>query len=144
MEIFDFKINQWANENDWRTSGLQPINILNKAGIKYRMNGCLKAFDSNITNLSLNFYTGRALKMPENVCFINPRFYSTGATGANIKIHDFKVRPSSLPFSRGQLGIKNIIVSYLKNNNGKTIDKIKDFIVNKLIPYKSFFKIKEL
>lgn len=144
MEIFDFKINQWTNENDWRASGLQPTNILNKTNVKYRMNGCLKAFDSTTTNLGLNFYTGRALKMPENVCFINPRFYSTGTAGANIKIHDFKVRPSSLPFSRGQLGIKNIIVSYLKNNNGKTIDKIKDFIVNKLIPYKSFFKIKEL
>lgn len=144
MDIFDFKVFQYLNENDWKTSGLQPNNILRVVDSKYILSGCLKSFNTTLINLSLNFKTGRALKMPENVCYINPRLYTTGNSGSNIKIHDFKIRPSSLPFSRGQLGIKNIIVSYLKNNNGKTIDKIKDFIVNKLIPYKSFFKIKEL
>jgi hypothetical protein len=62
-----------------------------------------------------------------------------------LSLTNIKVRPLKTPFTRGQLGIKNIILSYLKNNNKTyTIDKMEGLMKSQLIPANSFLKIKYL
>lgn len=62
-----------------------------------------------------------------------------------LSLTNIKVRPLKTPFTRGQLGMKNIILSYLKNNNKTyTIDKMEGLMKSQLIPANSFLKIKYL
>ena len=62
-----------------------------------------------------------------------------------VKITEIKIRPLHTPFSRGQLGMNNIILAYLKNNNysDSTINMERK-IRESLIPGNSFFKAKYL
>ena len=62
-----------------------------------------------------------------------------------LSLTNIKVRPLKTPFTRGQLGMKNIILSYLKNNNKTyTFDKMEGLMKSQLIPANSFLKIKYL
>jgi len=70
---------------------------------------------------------------------------SSLVTPNGLKLSNIKVRPLKTPMTRGQLGVKNIILAYLKNNNNSyNLDKIEDIIKNSLISAKSFLKIKYL
>lgn len=92
----------------------------------------------------LNFINGRGLVLNSFCTYMSPYIYSIGnADAASVQIYDIKVRPLDLPFSQGQLGIKNIIVGYLINNGELSFAKLKQFIQQKLIPYNSWIKLKE-
>jgi len=95
----------------------------------------------------LNIGIGNSLKMTDDVSFIVPIVTVTPSIEVSTKtyIRDLKVRPLKLNFSRGQLGVHNIIYLLIKNNNGEFGDtKIKDYIANKLVPYNTFVKTKIL
>jgi hypothetical protein len=64
----------------------------------------------------------------------------SGASGT-MKIHNLKIRPLKLNFTRGQLGIKNIILSYLNIEKSKYDSvKVEDIIQSSMINAGSFFK----
>jgi hypothetical protein len=97
-------------------------------------------------SLKLNFEDGQGLILPEEAVYISPDILVTGNVGSfsPVSIYDIKVRPLNLPFSQGQIGIKNVITGYLLNKGELSFEKLKEFIQNKLIPYNSFLKIKEI
>lgn len=70
---------------------------------------------------------------------------STSVSPNGLKLYNIKVRPLKTPFTRGQLGMKNIILSYLVNNN-KTYSttKMESLMKSQLLPANSFLKIKYL
>lgn len=94
---------------------------------------------------NLNFKGGKGLLMDSDVKFIVPNIYVDGTISAqDTFVTDVKIRPLNLPMSQGILGIKNIIVAYLKNNGEYTPEDLEDLIKTKLIPYNSEIKIKYL
>jgi len=95
--------------------------------------------------LNLNFRNSQALYFDSSAKYIVPTVISLSGTNAsNLYIYDLKVRVLNLPFSQGQLGIKNIITGYVENKGELGWDKLTEFIQTKLIPYNSFLKIKEI
>ena len=60
-------------------------------------------------------------------------------------IYNVIFRPLKLNFSRGQLGIHNIIYLEYVNNNGSLNDqKIKEKVSNELVPYNTYVKTKQV
>lgn len=101
----------------------------------------------NTTTLPLNSKTtlaiGNNLRLPADAASIVPIIgvYGSGSV-CLVKIDSIKIRPRKLNFSRGQLGIHNLIYLLSVNNNGSlTQEKIKNFIEQKLISYNSFLKL---
>jgi len=92
---------------------------------------------------TLNTGFGANMRLPYNAAKIVPVIGTVGTGSANIiKIDNVKVRPLKLNFSRGQLGIHNLIYMMSKNNNGELTDqKVEMFIKEKLIPYNSFLRV---
>ena len=67
---------------------------------------------------------------------------STSVYPNGLKLHSIFVRPLKVPFTRGQLGMKNIILSYLVNNNKTySVDKMESLMKSKLLPANAFLKI---
>jgi hypothetical protein len=94
-----------------------------------------------------NIGVGTCLKNVSTVNYIVPTITVTNSVAITTKtyIRDLKIRPLKLNFSRGQLGVHNIIYLLMKNNNGEINDqKTKDYISDKLVSYNSFVKIKNL
>ena len=89
----------------------------------------------------LNLGVGNNLRFVENVSKIMPTFNFSNVTyGEEIK--DIVLRPAKLPFSKGQLGVKNILYLNCVNNNGdKTDEDIRNFSSEKLIPYNNVLKV---
>lgn len=91
--------------------------------------------------------SGVNLRSKSTLKFIVPNILldnETGSTGTNkLALWNIKVRPLKIPFTRGQLGIRNIILTYLTNRNSKySIDKIESIMRNNLINANTFLKIK--
>lgn len=86
---------------------------------------------------------GANLKLPTDVVNIVPIIGVSGSESlCSVKIDNIKVRPRRLNFSRGQLGIHNLIYLLIKNNNGDLSEEaIKKTIEQKLISYNSFLKL---
>lgn len=86
---------------------------------------------------------GNNLRLPADAASIVPIIGVLGSGSAcSVKIDSVKVQPRKLNFSRGQLGIHNLIYILSVNNNGElTEEKIKNFIEQKLISYNSFLKL---
>jgi len=84
---------------------------------------------------------GNNLVLNTNAVKIIP-FITVIGDGSQITYLDnIKIRPRKLNFSRGQLGIHNIIYILAKNNNGSLLDEqIEKFIHENLVPYNSFVK----
>jgi len=83
---------------------------------------------------------------------VNPKFLvpiiavkpDSNSIGLTFKLSQIVVRPLSLDISKGVLGGKNYIMSYLKNNSGKLNADVTKIINDKLIPYNCVDKIKYL
>lgn len=85
---------------------------------------------------------GSNLVINPNAVRIAPIIGVEGGTGT-VKISSVRIRPLRLNFSRGQLGMHNIIYMLARNNNGDlSNEKIEQFISGRLIPYNSFLKTK--
>lgn len=94
---------------------------------------------------NLNFRNGKGLKMDGDVKYIVPKITVDGTIGVHTTyIKNITVRPLNLPFSQGILGVKNIILMYLKNNGQLSNDALETFTADKLIPYNSNLAIKYL
>lgn len=112
----------------------------------YWFRGVLHKKDTQLTNQNnLNFKGGKGLLMDGDVKFIVPNIYVDGTISTQTTyLTDIKIRPLNLPISQGILGIKNIIISYLKNSGQYTSEELEEIIKTKLIPYNSEIKIKYL
>lgn len=105
--------------------------------------GVIYPFTSDATeSLSLNIGQGNNLRFREAANKVVPFLTITGVQPEEIEIEGVILRPVKLPFSRGQLGIKNIIYLNSINNNGSLSDKqIQQFISEKLISYDNVLKV---
>lgn len=94
---------------------------------------------------NLNFKAGKGILMDNDTRFIVPNIYiDDSVASGDTLITDVKIRPLNLPMSQGILGIKNIIIAYLKNKGSYTDEGLEELIKTKLIPYNSELKIKYL
>jgi len=96
---------------------------------------------------TLNIGYGEHLKFGSvNPCYIVPVLIlnnNSEAFSSTIKVWDFKVRPLVTDQSFGFLGVKNLILTWLKNNSGKySDDQVEQIIREYLIPYNSTIKNK--
>jgi hypothetical protein len=112
----------------------------------YWFRGVLHKSDSSfIYQNNLNFTNGKGLKMDSDVKFIVPSItLDSEISTQSTQIYDLKIRPLNLPFSQGVLGVKNIILTYLKNNGQLSNEQLERFISDKLIPYNSSLSVKYL
>lgn len=122
--------------------------VLNQANKTYFIRGILWNKDRTLDISSYMYPGGVHLKSNSNLRFIVPKIYldnSLGNSSGNMKIWNIKVRPLNLNFSRGQLGIKEVIVSYM-NTDKSLYDqvKIEDIIQSKMINLGQKFKAKYL
>jgi len=89
------------------------------------------------TNIGL----GNNLRFKSTAVYITPEITITGNGTQTVYIDNIKVRPAKINFSRGQLGVRQILYLMTKNNNDKySVEKLNQFIQNSLIPYKTFLK----
>ena len=123
---------------------------LKKVNEEYWVRAVLWGWNRNISLLGIpNIGTGGCLKMVDTtinsiVPIITVKRIGTPIT-TNTYIRDVKIKPLKLNFSRGQLGMHNILYLLFKNNNGAlNLNQIKDHISNKLISYNLFLKTKSL
>lgn len=103
---------------------------------EYLIRGVLYDYLPDNSNVHVtNIGEGNNLRMLPNISKI-VAFVNIDGEPAGELIEDFIIRPAKLPFSIGQLGVKNILYLNCYNNNGdKTNEQIKQFISEKLIPY---------
>jgi len=135
-------INNGALSNSFSGSGSKNM----VSGKWYWMRGVLHKKDTPLMyQNNLNFKGGKGILMDNDTRFIVPNIYLDGLTSSqNTLITDVKIRPLNLPMSQGILGIKNIIIAYLKNKGSYTNEGLEELIKTKLIPYNSELKIKYL
>ena len=108
-------------------------------GILHKSNTDFKYFNN------LNFRNGKGLKLDNDVKFIVPIITVDNTISTqDTYLYDIKIRPLNLPFSQGLLGIKNIILSYLKNDGQLSNEQLELFVKEKLIPANSSFAVKYL
>lgn len=102
--------------------------------------GIIYPYDSTFDeNFTLNTGHGNNLRFIQNVAKIQP-YIDFSNVAAGDEIDTFVLRPAKLNFSRGQLGIKNIIYLNCVNNSSKDDSQVIEFVKNKLIPYDSVLK----
>jgi hypothetical protein len=89
--------------------------------------------DTMNINLGTNLYNSSQSTVKYIVPII--AFMSSAWGQSWVKIKDIVIRPLSLPTSKGVIGNKNTIVSYLRNDSGSNDSDVKTFIDDKLIPY---------
>ncbi len=89
------------------------------------------------TNLGI----GNNLRFKSNAKYIVPKITVIGSSSQVTYLSKIRVRPLSLNFSRGQLGINPIVYILGRNNNDKyTESKLNKFITDTLLPYKYTLK----
>jgi len=108
-------------------------------GILYNQN---KSTDGN----DYIFPEGNNLRSTANLKYIVPNILLDNSLGGGVSgsmnLTNIKIRPLNTPFTRGQLGLNNIILSYLINNNSEyNVTKIEDITKNSLINATNFLKI---
>lgn len=120
---------------------------LNIVDTEYWIRGILYHNSINLTETPVATSTtlgeGNNLRIPTAATQIVPIIGVLGTGSANeVKIDNIKVRPLKLNFSRGQLGIHNLLYLVATNNNDELQpEQISEFIKEKLLPYNSFLKI---
>lgn len=116
----------------------------------YWIRGILYNQNREVDEDETMFPNGQYLKFnpDHNVKYLVPTILvdtSTSALNGDIHLYDIKIRPLKTPFTLGQLGVKNIILAYLKNNNKEyTTTKLEYEASSKLLPANTFLKIKYL
>lgn len=128
------------NYNDAFTNNFASVESVGVTSEWVWIRGVIYPYDSIFDEVyGLNIGVGNNLKFLENVAKIQMFLeFSNVASGDEIK--DIVIRPAKLNFSRGQLGIKNIIYLNCVNNSSKDDEQIIEFVKNKLIPYDNVLK----
>lgn len=146
VNCFDVSGNQVTpnKSTDNSPSNLFLENVsLNLANQEYWVRGILwNKNKSNGLNDTTTLGVGNNLIMhPLTNSIIPFVIHNPTAVAKTVTISKFRVRPVKFNFSRGQLGVKNIIYLLTKNNNGSYVEsELKSIVENKLIPYNSFLK----
>jgi hypothetical protein len=142
-EVSPVNFNTGADANYFFES--KALSVVDK---EYWIRGVLwnKDKDRDFTSRP-NIGFGDSLQSVASIKAIVPIIYVKSAAPVVSKtyIRDVRVKPLKMNFSRGQLGIHNILYLMCKVNNKElTLDQIKQHISDKLISYNSFLKIKSL
>lgn len=142
IELDLTSINDGSSTNEFSEAGSKGL----IAGRWYWVRGILHNQNTELKGENnLNFLNGKGLKMGNDIKYICPIISVNGTISTqNTFIYDVKIRPLNLPFSQGLLGVKNIILGYLKNAGQLSDTQLELFIKDKLIPYNSTLKIKSL
>jgi hypothetical protein len=82
---------------------------------------------------------GNDLKLDIDIKYIVPYIIldnNTGGNSGDLYLYDIKIRPLKFDFELGIIGVKNLIVTWMKNNNLKySNDSISRIMKEKLLPY---------
>lgn len=112
------------------------FNVVQDNGNEMYIKGVLmKSGTTANTKYSVMSPNGNNLINSGNTSYIMPQIKVVGQN--DIRVRDIKIRPLSLPTSQGQLGEKNILLSYLKNNSLKSNKEVVDISKKYLLPYKT-------
>lgn len=122
----------------------QNIQITNKV---FWVRGMLKGYNEDLLPDSYLFPNGNHLRSKSNLKYIVPQIYLdntlSGVSSGVMKLSNIKVRPLYLPFTKGQLGMKNIILAFInKENSQYDQTKLEEIIQSSMINAGSFFKAK--
>lgn len=94
-------------------------------------------------NDQLNISIGNNFKFNtgSSVVYVIPKIIVSGTGVAPIvNIRDVKVCLAYLPFSLGQLGAKNLVINFLKNNSGGDSNVVNATIRDQLLPYNVIYQ----
>lgn len=116
------------------------------AGVYYECRGILSRKDrAYVSPVALNFPNGRGLQMKEGTSYLSLLLtQDRSAASNNVYIYDIKIKPIFLPFYQGNLGEKDVIAAYYKNNSLVSDTEIKDFSEEYLLSYKNVLKENEI
>ena len=116
------------------------------AGVYYECRGILSRKDRAYASpVALNFPNGRGLQMKEGTSYLSLfLIQDRSAASNNVYIYDIKIKPIFLPFYQGNLGEKDVIAAYYKNNSLVSDTGIKDFSEEYLLSYKNVLKENEI
>lgn len=116
------------------------------AGVYYECRGILSRKDRAYASpVALNFPNGRGLQMKEGTSYLSLLLtQDRSAASNNVYIYDIKIKPIFLPFYQGNLGEKDVIAAYYKNNSLVSDTEIKDFSEEYLLSYKNVLKENEI
>lgn len=116
------------------------------AGVYYECRGILSRKDRAYASpVALNFPNGRGLQMKEGTSYLSLFLtQDRSAASNNVYIYDIKIKPIFLPFYQGNLGEKDVIAAYYKNNSLVSDTGIKDFSEEYLLSYKNVLKENEI
>lgn len=116
------------------------------AGVYYECRGILSRKDRAYASpVALNFPNGRGLQMKEGISYLSLFLTQDRSVASNnVYIYDIKIKPLFLPFYQGNLGEKDVIAAYYKNNSLVSDTGIKDFSEEYLLSYKNVLKENEI
>lgn len=116
------------------------------ADVYYECRGILSRKDRAYASpVALNFPNGRGLQMKEGTSYLSLFLtQDRSAASNNVYIYDIKIKPIFLPFYQGNLGEKDVIAAYYKNNSLVSDTGIKDFSEEYLLSYKNVLKENEI
>lgn len=116
------------------------------AGVYYECRGILSRKDRAYASpVALNFPNGRGLQMKEGISYLSLFLTQDRSVASNnVYIYDIKIKPLFLPFYQGNLGEKDVIAAYYKNNSLASDTGIKDFSEEYLLSYKNVLKENEI
>lgn len=116
------------------------------AGVYYECRGILSRKDRAYASpVALNFPNGKGLQMKEGTSYLSLFLtQDRSAASNNVYIYDIKIKPIFLPFYQGNLGEKDVIAAYYKNNSLVSDTGIKDFSEEYLLSYKNVLKENEI
>lgn len=111
----------------------------------YFIRGILYSQNTEIDANKTMYPNGNCLRSTSNLKYIVPQILLdnslAGVNSGTLDIWNLKVRPLKTNFTQGQLGIKNLILLYLSNNNVEyDADKLEDIIKSNLINAGSYLK----
>lgn len=116
------------------------------AGVYYECRGILSKKDRTYASpVVLNFPNGRGLQMKEGTSYLSLFLtQDRSAASNNVYIYDIKIKPIFLPFYQGNLGEKDVIAAYYKNNSLVSNEGVKDFMETYLVAYKNIIGDNEI
>ena len=122
---------------------------LGNSNTTYFIRGVIWNKDKEIDINSTFYPSGVNLRSTNALKYIIPQIVLDNSQGGSysgtMKLWNIKVRPLHTPFTRGQLGIKNIVLTYMNIENSIYDETfIQDKIQSSMINAGSFLKIKQL
>ena len=114
-----------------------------QANVEYWFRGVIRASDTATGGEEgLNIGSGENLKFKATACQIVPMIIvdATSLGGGTVKIKDVKIRPRTIPLTKGITGIRSLIFCWLKNSGIYTDEEVTKIITSKLLPYDTYFK----